>query len=116
MNFLQTGLVAADAKTAKALKLPITVEYGQARYFDRQALIDVIERPKQNDSAEGFPRCECSCDLALWIKIQGLGYLSPIVVKYGGSFRSEQIGKFLACESEASGSIGLPDKTERRIV
>ena len=104
--------VAADAKTTKALELPVTVEHGQTRHLDGQTLVDMIGRPKQDDTAESFSRRERVGDLALRIEIQGLGNLNPIAVKSSSSFRSEQIGEFLACKTKAILSIGLPDKSE----
>ena len=114
LNFLYARAIAADAETAKAFKLAVTAENGQSRHFDRQALIGVIERPEQHNSAESFPRRERGCDLTLWIEIEGLGYFSLIVIKHGGSFRSEQIGKFLACESEAVAASVCRNKTKRQ--
>ena len=92
--------------------MPIAVEHGQTRHLDRQALVDIIERPKQDEAAESFPRRQCVGDLALRVEVQALGDLDPIAVKHGSGFRSEQIGEFLACKREAVVSIGLPDKPE----
>ena len=85
-EFPLASQVAANTEAAKSFKLPITVEHGQTRHFDRQTLVDIIERPKQDDAAESFPSCQCACDLGLRVEAQALGDLDPIAVEYGAVF------------------------------
>src|SRR5262249_39863140 len=97
-------------------KLPISVEHRQTRHFGGQAFVGITERPKQDNTAEGFPRCEGVCDLSLWIEIECLCNLKPAAAKYGGRSRSQQIGEFLICKAEVSACVGLQNKAEGKMV
>src|SRR5262249_36274109 len=113
---LQPVQVAANTEASKPFKLPISVEHGQTRHFGGQAFVGITERPKQDNTAEGFPRCEGVCDLSLWIEIECLCNLKPAAAKYGGRSRSQQISEFLICKAEVSACVGLPNKAEGKMV
>src|SRR5262245_1329882 len=116
LNILQPVQVAADTKAPKPLELPVPIEHRQARHFNSQALVGIVEGPKQDDSAEGFPRRDHVCDLGLRIEFESPGNLRPTAVKYGRGLRPEQIGKFLTCKVEVIVSISAPDETEWKTV
>src|SRR5262245_61936458 len=113
LNFIQASEVPADTEAAKTFELAVTVEHRQTRHLDRQSLVEIVERPKQDDTAEGFARCKRAGNLALWVKVQGLGDINPGVVEQGGArFRTQQIGEFVAYEDEVRIGVGLPDKAK----
>src|SRR5262249_48890137 len=100
----------------KALELPVSVEHRQAGHFHRQALVCIVERPEQHDTAESLPRRYRVCDLGLRIKPESLGNLMPAAVKYGSGLRSQQIREFLGCRTEVIFGINLPNKSEGKTV
>src|SRR5262249_23283555 len=112
----QTSQVAADTEATKTFELAVAVEHRQTGHLNRQSLVEIVERPKQDDAAEGFARSKRAGDLALWIKVQGLGDINPGAIEWDRArFRTKQSGEFVADGDEVRIGVGLPDKTKGRI-
>src|SRR5262245_8896761 len=113
---LQPVQIAANPETAETLELPVSVEHGQAGHFNGQALVDIIHRPHEDDTAEGLACSDRVCDLSLWIDIQGLRNIRPAAAKNTRRVRPQQIGEFLICNAEVRIGISLPNKPEGKMV
>src|SRR5262249_36619857 len=79
--FLPTRQGAGGERSTKRLVITVTVKHRQTRHLNRQPLVEIVDWPKQDDTAEGFTRCKCPGDLALWIEVESVGDINPGAVE-----------------------------------
>src|SRR5262245_63236109 len=53
---LSSLTLATDAEATEAREFPLAVEHRQAGHLDNHLVIGIVDRPVQDDAAEGFRR------------------------------------------------------------
>ena len=105
--------VAADAETAIAGEIPVTIEDGQARQFDRQPRAVAIGRPVQGDAAPGVAGGGGGRNAILRIERKRRVDLRPWPAEGGRRPRADQAGELAGAQQERAVGIHLPGEAER---